>query len=157
MVIVYSKINFNPHSHTGSDQITSVFLLSARISIHTPTQGVTAHPCLCRLMAAISIHTPTQGVTVYTWLQWDNGAISIHTPTQGVTVSWDELRDFIRWFQSTLPHREWRWLRMIKLCRIYFNPHSHTGSDWDFIKFDTILDISIHTPTQGVTQTQKLL
>ena len=78
------------------------------ISIHTPTQGVTAFdylqyaisdgfqstlprrewplPCRKRLeSSSISIHTPTQGVTV----QFSNDEsiyeISIHTPTQGVT------------------------------------------------------------------------
>ena len=33
----------------------------------------------------------------------------------------------------------------------YFNPHSHTGSDYDFDTCEWTEEISIHTPTQGVT------
>ncbi len=79
--------------------------------------------------------------------------ISIHTPTQGVTFS----------------------LIFFFFQRVYFNPHSHAGSDTDsshaaFVCFDfnphshagsdypneLLTDkanfISIHTPTQGVTK-----
>ena len=55
----------------------------------------------------ISIHTPTQGVTVHCCLPAVGFAISIHTPTQGVTL-------------------------FFPIClfpTIYFNPHSHAGSD----------------------------
>ena len=34
-------VDFNPHSHEGSDLLCSFFLLSAVISIHTPTKGAT--------------------------------------------------------------------------------------------------------------------
>ena len=35
---------------------------------------------------------------------------------------------------------------------LYFNPHSHEGSDNDFEVFKKWMLISIHTPTRGVTQ-----
>ena len=35
----------------------------------------------------------------------------------------------------------------------YFNPHSHKGSDEDLKMFEKEIDISIHTPTRGVTET----
>ena len=35
---------------------------------------------------------------------------------------------------------------------LYFNPHSHKGSDDSRSKFNPFLDISIHTPTRGVTR-----
>ena len=34
-------INFNPHSRTGSDSIKALLEIRAKISIHTPAQGVT--------------------------------------------------------------------------------------------------------------------
>ncbi len=34
---------------------------------------------------------------------------------------------------------------------MYFNPHSHTGSDIHIFRIIPIVVISIHTPTQGVT------
>ena len=56
--------------------------------------------------------------------------ISIHTPTQGVTFS----------------------LIFFFFQRVYFNPHSHAGSDYpNELLTDKANFISIHTPTQGVT------
>ena len=57
-------------------------------------------------------------------------------------------------FQSTLPRREWPnvWASISTLL-LYFNPHSHEGSD--FLGVHITLkksDISIHTPTKGVTR-----
>ncbi len=104
-----------------------------RISIHTPTQGVTLRHRPRRttssnfnphshagsddyldrdilLLKHISIHTPTQGVTKLSISIRVSYEISIHTPTQGVTESVSILQN--------------------------------------------MLAISIHTPTQGVTITQ---
>ena len=56
--------NFNPHSHAGSDQaILCPLCNQVKISIHTPTQGVTSIRFVINSLAPISIHTPTQGVT----------------------------------------------------------------------------------------------
>ena len=57
-------MNFNPHSHEGSDAACRRSFIDILISIHTPTRGVTFSAC--RISAAlkkISIHTPTRGVT----------------------------------------------------------------------------------------------
>ena len=55
-------------------------------------------------------------------------------------------------FQSTLPRREWRQFgKPDPLCDLYFNPHSHAGSDLIGLLAGGINYISIHTPTQGVT------
>ena len=122
-------VDFNPHSHAGSDILYTLPCQSAWISIHTPTQGVTSGqyagegvavdfnphshagsdilytlPCQS---AWISIHTPTQGVTDDQVYPGDIRRISIHTPTQGVT------------FQTSL----------IYSGLSHFNPHSHAGSD----------------------------
>ena len=78
-----------------------------RVSIHTPTQGVTVFGRWLSERLGVSIHTPTQGVTLrgmalqtilnrfnpHTHAGCDDDVlktaivtkVSIHTPTQGVT------------------------------------------------------------------------
>ena len=56
--------DFNPHSHAGSDENEPWSIkVIRRISIHTPTQGVTIMESGGMTEDMISIHTPTQGVT----------------------------------------------------------------------------------------------
>ena len=99
----------------------------------------------------ISIHTPAQGVTFLGVLFLLMRNISIHTPAQGVTLKIAVLYHHNK-FQSTLPHREWRYIRHRYLCGLlYFNPHSRTGSDLDIDVTYELSLISIHTPAQGVT------
>ena len=59
----YVSNNFNPHSHEGSDLDIVWRWWRAGISIHTPTKGVTKVPLQKAGQAVISIHTPTKGVT----------------------------------------------------------------------------------------------
>ena len=68
-------------------------------------------------------------------------------------LSLEKLKHILLLFQSTLPRREWRNKRCwyYNYCK-YFNPHSHEGSDVTSV--NTMLsasNISIHTPTKGVT------
>ena len=101
--------------------------------------------------------------------------VSIHTPTQGVTV----LLIVVIWlikFQSTHPRRVWRCIIIVRLTSTSFNPHTHAGCDGvtavykdaaigfnphthagcDWCSGFTVNpdSVSIHTPTQGVTQHQ---
>ena len=144
--------DFNPHSHKGSDAVLDNLRRLWFISIHTPTRGVTTGTRLwlitlyhfnphshkgsdhgfviCNYFAInyfnphshkgsdngeeialisydISIHTPTRGVTQKIHWHWIWKLISIHTPTRGVTSN----------------------MRIRRKCNIYFNPHSHKGSD----------------------------
>ena len=63
-VAYINKRYFNPHSHAGSDDFYTDISKKSAISIHTPTQGVTAFNLEdVRKKYTISIHTPTQGVT----------------------------------------------------------------------------------------------
>ena len=80
-----ASLYFNPHSHTGSDCLPMLYFTCLRISIHTPTQGVTYRDRVCDFEPSISIHTPTQGVTIFIDCSFNHTSISIHTPTQGVT------------------------------------------------------------------------
>ena len=57
-----------------------------RVSIHTPTQGVTMPYMGSKSKIAVSIHTPTQGVTKDIIVSDFLKIVSIHTPTQGVTI-----------------------------------------------------------------------
>ena len=120
---------FNPHTHAGCDTNSPDIGTDGLVSIHTPTQGVTSKS--------------GYGVTSH--------HVSIHTPTQGVTFSIRNKTVLLQ-FQSTHPRRVWQFA-----CNVYtqyasFNPHTHAGCD--LYKYDGIIptkQVSIHTPTQGVT------
>ena len=56
-------VNFNPHSHEGSDLLLFRHLKAGSISIHTPTKGATVYPERTDGNMGISIHTPTKGAT----------------------------------------------------------------------------------------------
>ena len=101
-------VDFNPHSHAGSDLFPHLFLLPACLFQSTlPRREWHGFftCCLCLL-----------------------------------------------WFQSTLPRREWlpKWATD-RQGKFYFNPHSHAGSDENISGKLDVTNISIHTPTQGVT------
>ena len=128
-----------------------------------------AFSCLLR----VSIHTPTKGVTCFTKRFIHLRCVSIHTPTKGVTYF--SLVDIkTRRFQSTHPRRVWLTLIIWLLLIICFNPHTHEGCDtlpinllvlclvfqsthprrvWLRADAQTLREIkvSIHTPTKGVT------
>ena len=78
--------------------------------------------------------------------------ISIHTPTQGVTSF---ISGWVRFTAYFNPHShagsDLDWVTG-RRDTLYFNPHSHAGSDYETpIKHIDAKAISIHTPTQGVT------
>ena len=57
------SLSFNPHTHAGCDLGYGYDSTALRVSIHTPTQGVTDFFRCLVLSVYVSIHTPTQGVT----------------------------------------------------------------------------------------------
>ena len=99
--------SFNPHTHEGCDHAVDKFPKSLRVSIHTPTKGVTKDATGFNCSFCVSIHTPTKGVThrqlsTSIWRHCFNPhthegcdyikinkdmrtLVSIHTPTKGVT------------------------------------------------------------------------
>ena len=142
------------------------------VSIHTPTQGVTTsimypaqasqfqstHPrrvwpfCTFAMCSEyVSIHTPTQGVTIPCPVWWGCIIVSIHTPTQGVTAATIFCSEFNK-FQSTHPRRVWLIYHFLHFRTECFNPHTHAGCDDVTVYFSVSAKVSIHTPTQGVTQ-----
>ena len=54
---------FNPHTHAGCDSRSIIKITESKVSIHTPTQGVTMENQMLIQLFSVSIHTPTQGVT----------------------------------------------------------------------------------------------
>ena len=99
---------FNPHSREGSDlQHTGFFLNIFFISIHTPAKGVTVSAVFVPYLPVISIHTPAKGVTFHLKARYGKS----------------------KWFQSTLPRREWLFGFKSDAVIANFNPHSREGSD----------------------------
>ena len=119
---------FNPHTHAGCDDVTVYFSVSAKVSIHTPTQGVTLYNLIERAAIAVSIHTPTQGVTPGAPGVPVSPLVSIHTPTQGVTT-----RLYLNSGTSSFnPHTHagcdhGQTAQCLEPVR--FNPHTHAGCD----------------------------
>ena len=119
---------FNPHTHAGCDYTLLILLTFSFVSIHTPTQGVTEPNNKKDLRYIVSIHTPTQGVTSVI----STGFISCR-------------------FQSTHPRRVWLLHGGNLASRRSFNPHTHAGCDFFYLLDFLFGEVSIHTPTQGVT------
>ena len=92
---------FNPHTHAGCD---IKLMLSVRACMcfnpHTHA-GCDSYWCNLHIRTKVSIHTPTQGVTNRLSLLYRQNPVSIHTPTQGVTQFWYSMHSS---FQSFNPH-----------------------------------------------------
>ena len=97
-----------PHQGATIDWLSITILY--RISIHTPHRGATGSLAQAIFNFLISIHTPHRGATREGRLSWTTLQISIHTPHRGATFSFDGA----------------------PLGMVNFNPHSPSGSDYDF-------------------------
>ena len=100
----------------------------------------------------VSIHTPTKGVTPSAPQIGATCAVSIHTPTKGVTQPWNLYADMKNRFN---PHTHEGCDSQNQSNNPFyrcFNPHTHEGCDpWAQPSLSN-LQVSIHTPTKGVTQ-----
>ena len=127
--LITYPIDFNPRSHTGSDNAQSppskhnyIFQSTLphgerprdsektnQIQNFNPRShtGSDITKCDELLFYIISIHAPTRGATLRTRLYVYNYRISIHAPTRGATLR----------------------LYSQKSIKYHFNPRSHTGSD----------------------------
>ena len=128
--ILSSDIDFNPHSHEGSDWWwDSRCSQTDRISIHTPTKGATSVK-LSRFAFLPNFNPHShEGSDLSLHVKLFTSTISIHTPTKGATF----------------------FCFLCKLPIFYFNPHSHEGSDSTKLSNMYLIAISIHTPTKGAT------
>ena len=165
---------FNPHTHTGCDLMPDVDSILPTVSIHTPIQGVTLTYDNEHIPYLVSIHTPIQGVTrAGSWLPGSSRVsihtpiqgvtrqmvlfrlvprVSIHTPIQGVTEGFGNHKPYLCGFN---PHTHTgcdKERQTLQRASRRFNPHTHTGCDWKSGSVLRFLQVSIHTPIQGVTQ-----
>ena len=121
-------LGFNPHTHAGCDQNKVLLNSRLKVSIHTPTQGVTktsteidkvkqfqsTHPRrvwrqqypIGTLFLCFNPHTHA-GCDLKSFLYFYFLLVSIHTPTQGVTM----------------------WNLTVPPASGSFNPHTHAGCD----------------------------
>ena len=76
--------------------------------------------------------------------------VSIHTPTKGVTVT-PRVYLWLMEFQSTHPRRVWHPVERSSHVLSCFNPHTHEGCDNASRRGYILYNVSIHTPTKGVT------
>ena len=129
-------VNFNPHSHEGSDCRSRT--RPTMITVFQSTLPRRERHGSCLVLELKIIFQSTLPRRERHWCR--------------ITVNDQNT------FQSTLPRRE-RLLTTFSLTTcLHFNPHSHEGSDWLekwrhlYIKY-----ISIHTPTKGATKGSCLL
>ena len=97
---------FNPHTHAGCDSRSIIKITESKVSIHTPTQGVTMENQMLIQLFSVSIHTPTQGVT---------GRAARAASQEGFNPHTHAGCDFCNLPSLQLPN-----------C---FNPHTHAGCD----------------------------
>ena len=124
-----SNAYFNPHSHEGSDVYQ--LPISDILVYFNPHSHEGSDRCNIYniYLLHISIHTPTKGVTMKKIHKNGNPIISIHTPTKGVTMPFLEER---RKNGNFNPHSHEGsdsedYERLTEMGN--FNPHSHEGSD----------------------------
>ena len=104
----------------------------------------------------VSIHTPTQGVTISLLLCCSVFTVSIHTPTQGVTPPHIiHLLEIL--FQSTHPRRVWRLNHILTPPNLCFNPHTHAGCDFDQLGMQSVPALFQSTHPRRVWQRQAVL
>ena len=76
---------FNPHTHEGCDDAAFLKRLRFRVSIHTPTKGVTLRATIySNVYYSFNPHTHEGCDSVADGFFLED-QVSIHTPTKGVT------------------------------------------------------------------------
>ena len=151
---------------------------STVVSIHTPTQGVTQGALTEKQIQTVSIHTPTQGVTDQLGMQ---SVPALFQSTHPRRV-WPLPTMLSVWLISFNPHTHagcdmakvnisrnaysfnphthagCDCVMLISRYMLFsFNPHTHAGCDSGVFQSLASLAVSIHTPTQGVTERQAVL
>ena len=168
-------ICFNPHTYMRCDLEKRREMRYYGVSIHTPTWGVTLHRGRRTIVIQVSIHTPTWGVTG----RFLPGAlefhVSIHTPTWGVTIFSLHVDACYQCFNphtymrcdpcpissstSKLSFNPHTYMRCdlvggrSKWRMEGFNPHTYMRCDLEKLVLVGRPEVSIHTPTWGVTYT----
>ena len=126
-----NRLGFNPHTHAGCDSCKIPHIRHRQVSIHTPTQGVTRQSMLFHsLLISFNPHTHAGcDLLLLVMLSVLLRSFNPHTHAGCDCVC-----------------------IMLYLCWIGFNPHTHAGCDCSWSFFSVGFEVSIHTPTQGVTR-----
>ena len=100
----------------------------------------------------VSIHTPTQGVTRIPLITSSRLLTFQSTHPRRVWLSWIFLMFLPRMFQSTHPRRVWQLISVQPFPTVWFQS-THPRRVWPLTEFGSDMSylVSIHTPTQGVT------
>ena len=147
----YGTAGFNPHTHEGCDPSTARLSQFQYVSIHTPTKGVTQiiwHTC--SIISCFNPHThegcdPSASSILAVEISFNphthEGCDTIHTIMMLEATSFNphthEGCDITINIQTSII--------------ISFNPHTHEGCDLRKYLSKLFKDVSIHTPTKGVT------
>ena len=151
-----------------------IFQIIIKVSIHTPTKGVTALMLLVSILnrcfnphthegcdihtpsgkhcLMVSIHTPTKGVTRAKIQIYRKNIVFQSTHPRRVWLSAAIISIIVPQFQSTHPRRVWLNFTFLSNSLSSFNPHTHEGCDTSNLHLLHIRYVSIHTPTKGVTR-----
>ena len=145
---------FNPHTHAGCDHDRYTDLASNRVSIHTPTQGVTGIQCSFLNGSLFQSTHPRRVWLFIPALHPRVGSFNPHTHAGCDQVAAIALRT-LAMFQSTHPRRVWRFKTIESILTIEFQS-THPRRVWLFLGTKAVEDntVSIHTPTQGVTHNE---
>ena len=164
---------FNPHTHAGCDNVHNVSGASFPVSIHTPTQGVTflyicnvfricfnphTHagcdnplPRLTRVHNRFNPHTHAGCDLMMEQRNVLKRCFNPHTHA-GCDAVKEDVLNYINEFQSTHPRRVWLQTGLERYKQIQVSIHTPTQGVTQFsINSFSYEKVSIHTPTQGVT------
>ena len=114
------------------------------------TDTITKFPPKNAYNSPVSINTPTKGVTlIFSSICMRSEFQSTHP--RRVWLGQTLLCIQLHLFQSTHPRRVWHSVAQYRSQQLCFNPHTHEGCDRNDEPISGVHQVSIHTPTKGVT------
>ena len=148
---------FNPHTHEGCDNnLCCRCSLSLCFNPHTH-EGCDSKMRREDINQELFQSTHPRRVWPDPWVI--TGAMKVFQSTHPRRV-WHDMPSgwkMANKFQSTHPRRVWRWAVRGWVLTDSFNPHTHEGCDSLKVLYLLHSEVSIHTPTKGVTPYWKAL
>ena len=150
-IVYHLPVSFNPHTHAGCDFLHGGNLASRR-SFNPHTHAGCDNRYKCNYTRRrVSIHTPTQGVTLSSHRVDDHYQFQSTHPRRvwhSLVFPFDKTKEF----QSTHPRRVWlRSPDRISSPSKFQSTHPRRVWPVCVTEMRDVLHVSIHTPTQGVT------
>ena len=146
-------IGFNPHTHAGCDIYDRAHSAIAEgFNPHTHAGCDLDVGVLFSFRNSFNPHTHAGCDTWFNSFNVRSLCFNPHTHA-GCDERQAVLEQLASEFQSTHPRRVWLPLPVMPLVLLRsFNPHTHAGCDFCPSFFFWLKFVSIHTPTQGVTE-----